>query len=58
MEDTEKSKRYDSLHQGQAKFGRNNAGAKELAGQYTRGERRVLAKCTPVRTSARSPPPC
>ena len=38
MEDTEQAKRYDSLHQGQEmKFVKNNAGAKELAGQYTKG---------------------
>lgn len=56
MEDTEKAKRYDSLHQGKgAKFGRNNAGAKELAGQYTKGERGVLLNGT-VRAFSPSDP--
>lgn len=56
MEDTEKAKRYDILHQGQgAKFGKNNAGAKELAGQYTKGKRRVFVN-EPMRPSLRSPP--
>ena len=49
MEDSEKARQFDSLHQDcGAKFGKNNAGAKELAGQYTKGERGVLAN-EPIR---------
>lgn len=36
-----RAEEFDKLHAGNPKFGRNNKGARELAGGYTRGEAAV-----------------
>lgn len=37
-----KAQEFDQLHKKAPRFGRNNKGAKELAGGYTSGEERGL----------------
>ena len=40
----EKAKEFDELHAQTPKYGRNNAGAKELAGGYTSGQLCTVAR--------------